>query len=257
MSENRRFAVADLIDDFRVHLQAACGFSCGTIDRYTTHARDFLQWKSSGEIDLAGIGPADLIAFVSEYAFKHKPKTSKLAISALRSFLRFLQLKGLSNTLLVNAVPTVPAWKLSSLPASLSAAQVDLLLGVFDRTTRNGQRGYAIAQCMLVLGLRAGEVAHLSLDDINWRTGVVGIPKTKARRIDKLPLPAVVGNAVVKYLSAGRPHTLSRRVFVRHIHPTGEAISSSAVSQIIRRAFGRSGMNNKQPEEFTPQPAGS
>jgi len=242
MSDDRRFAVANLLEDFRVHLQTTCGVSSGTMYRYTTHAKEFLQWKSEDEIDLSRICPADLIAFVSEYAFRHKPKTSKLAVTSIRSFLRFLQLKGLCNAHLVDAVPTVPAWKLSSLPTYLSSSQVDQLLRVFDRTTDTGRRGYAIAQCMLLLGLRAGEVARLSLDDIDWQTGIVGIPKTKTRRVDKLPLPTAVGETIVAYLRDGRPPTSERRIFVSHGYPRGKTLRSSAVSRIIRKAICLSGI---------------
>lgn len=239
MSEGTRFAIVGLVEEFGCHLRKTCGFSDGTCCRYTAHARQFLRWKAEGEVDLAGIGPADLIGFVSEHAFHHKPKTSKLVCSALRAFLRFLQLRGLCDARLVCAVPTIPAWKLSALPTYLSAPQVDRLLNGFDRTTPNGRRGYAITQCMLVLGLRAGEVARLSLDDIDWRTGVVGLPSTKGRRTDKLPLPTSVGEALVEYLRYGRPPSSERRVFVRHVRPLGMALSSSAVSRVIRAAVRR------------------
>lgn len=243
MLEDKLFVVSELIEDFRVHLQTTCGVCNGTSLRYTTRAREFLEWKAGDEVHLAAICPADLIAFVSEYAFKHKPKTSKLAASALRSFLKFLQLKGHCGAQLVASVPTVPAWKLSSVPTCLSASQVELLLSVFDRTTRNGQRGYAMAQCMMGLGLRAGEVAQLSLDDIDWRTGVIGISKTKARRAEKLPLPPVVGEAIAEYLRKGRPPTSNRHVFVCHAGPLGKTLTSSAVSRITHRAMIRSGVN--------------
>lgn len=243
MAEKSTFAVSDLIGEFDVHLQMVCGVSSGTCLRYTTHTRTFLEWKSKDAIDVAGICPADLIAFVSEYAFNHAPKTSKLVVSALRSFLRFLQLKGLCSAQLVRAVPTVPAWRLSSLPTCLSESDMNVLLRAFDRTTESGLRGYAIAQCMLVMGLRAGEVARLSLDDIDWGAGTVDIPRTKSRRMDKLPLPTVVGDAIAEYLRGGRTSTPGREVFVRHAHPPGKALSSSAISQTIRRAFCRAGLN--------------
>lgn len=244
MTAGAKFRISDLIGEYDVHLQKVCGVSSGTRLRYTTNARAFLEWKSREEIEVAGICPADLIAFVSEYAFKHAPKTSKLVVSSLRSFLCFLQLKGLCDAQLVRAVPTIPAWRLSSLPTCLSESDANVLLCTFDRTTKSGLRGYAIAQCMLVLGLRAGEVARLSLDDIDWDTGIIGIPRTKSRRVDRLPLPTVVGDAIVDYLRDGRPPTPEREVFVRYAHSSGDRLSSSAISQIIRRAFHRTGLNS-------------
>lgn len=242
MSTRKRFSIENLIKDYQIYLQSTGGRSSGTSYQYTAHIRNFLRWKYKGEIDLADVSPADLIAFMSEYAFGHKPKTSKLSASALRSFFQFLQLKGLCRGQLADAVPTVPAWKLSSLPNYLSQSQVEQFMCVFDTTTASGRRGNAIAQCMLMLGLRAGEVAQLSLDDIDWRMGVIGIPKTKVRRVDTLPLPTAVGEAIVAYLRNGRPPTVERQIFVSHGYPRGKALRSSAISRIIRQAICLSGI---------------
>jgi integrase len=93
--------------------------------------------------------------------------------------------------------------------------------------------------CLAQMGLRAGEVAALSLDDIDWRAGTLQLGRAKERRTSTLPLPACVGRAVVSYLRDGRPRTPRRQVFVRHRAPIGEPITSSAVSAVVRRAFVR------------------
>ena len=97
---------------------------------------------------------------------------------------------------------------------------------------------------MTDLGLRAHEVASISLDDIDWRTGILRLPSsTKARRASILPLPVDVGRAIVAYLRDGRPITQERRIFVRHIRPVGQRINSEAVRAVIRRAFKRAHIN--------------
>ena len=67
-----------------------------------------------------------------------------------------------------------------------------------------GRRDYAVLLLLLRLGLRAGEVAALRLDDIDWRAGEI-VVHGKGRRIDRLPLPADVGEAIAAYLRRGRP----------------------------------------------------
>jgi integrase/recombinase XerD len=143
----------------------------------------------------------------------------------------------------VSAVPRVPFKKLSQLPKYLTARQLHHLLQSFDRKTAIGRRDYAMVLCLAYLGLRAGEVAQLSIDDIDWRAGTVCIPRGKTRRASVLPLPAKIGQALVSYLRAGRPKTSERRIFVRHLIPKGAAINGGVVRNQTRRAFGRSGLN--------------
>jgi len=93
--------------------------------------------------------------------------------------------------------------------------------------------------CLAQMGLRAGEVAALSLDGIDWRAGTLLLARAKERRTSVLPLPAQVGRALVSYLRNGRPPTQARQLFVRHRAPLGEPMTSSGVSAVVRRAFAR------------------
>ena len=161
---------------------------------------------------------------------------------ALRSFLRFLQMKGLCAARLVNAVPYIPAWKLSGIPNYLTKEQLDELLSSFDRKTPTGRRDYAIAICLARLGLRRKEASQLTLDDIDWRSGSLHIISSKSRRFSSLPLPEDLGKAIVDYLRNGRPPTEERRVFVCHRHRVGAPLKSAAIGTIIRRRFKRIGM---------------
>jgi integrase len=90
---------------------------------------------------------------------------------------------------------------------------------------------------MAGLGLRACEVAALSLDDLDWRVGTLRVSRGKERRASVLPLPARVGRALVGYLRHGRPHTDDRHVFVRHQLPVGQPLGSAAVKTAVRLAF--------------------
>jgi len=239
MQKEMKWSVASVTEAYETHLRIVHGVSQKTCHLYKQGAVDFLRAKYGEQsIDFSALHPLDLISFVTEYSSKYKPKTTQLLASSLRRFLLFLQLNGLCDARLVGAVPTVANHKLAALPATLSEEQIIRLLSSFDRSSADGLRNYAMVCCMTCLGLRSDEVAHLSLDDINWRAATLQIPKTKSRRGGILPLPDKVGQAIIDYLRV-RPSTPERRVFVRQRRPVGEAITSGAVGIALRRAFKR------------------
>ena len=167
------------------------------------------------------------------------PATAKAVRTALRSLIRFAQLGGLCDGRLVFAVPRIAQWKRAQLPRALSDQELALLLNAFDRSTAIGRRDYVITLCLAQLGLRAGEVAALSLDDFDWRSGTLRLVGGKERRASVLPLPRPLGQALVNYLRKDRPPTRSRRVFVRNRAPFDKPLASNGVSAIVGRAFAR------------------
>ena len=90
------------------------------------------------------------------------------------------------------------------------------------------------------LGLRAVEVARLELGDIDWRQGELVI-RSKGGRLDRLPLPPDVGEALVSYLRHGRPRTESRHVFITDCAPR-RGVERTAASEAVERACARAGM---------------
>jgi integrase/recombinase XerD len=115
-----------------------------------------------------------------------------------------------------------------------------LLLGSCDRSTTVGCRDHAILILLARLGLRAGEVAGLALDDIDWRAGEVVI-RGKRSRIDRLPLPGDVGEALAVYLCRARPGGFGRTVFLRAQAPLA-GLSGDGVSEVVVRACRRAGI---------------
>ena len=158
--------------------------------------------------------------------------------------IRLLRVEGFCGDALEAALPTVAHWRLATLPRSLTEQQVEQVLTSFDPSTPCGQRDQAIVQCLATLGLRPGEVADLCLDDIDWRGGTLQIRARKNRRGAVLPLPRVVGQALVAYLSRERPATDERRVFVVHLGDRrGKPLSSPAVSRVVARAVRRAAVD--------------
>jgi integrase len=141
----------------------------------------------------------------------------------------------------------VASWSFSAIPKSLPSGTVQRILAQHDRTTPIGRRNYAILLLLARLGLRAGEVVALNLEDLDWDTGLIRF-RRKGGRWTQLPLPGDVGGAIVAYLRSDRPRCSSRRVFLRHRAPVRGFAHTITVSSIVRRAligagidFGRTG----------------
>src|SRR5262249_9954230 len=131
---------------------------------------------------------------------------------ALRGYLRFLSAHGLCRAGLEHAVPTIPEWRLSTLPRYIDAAQVELLIATCDLTTPTGLRDRAILLLLARLGLRAGDIVSLRLDDLDWQQATLSV-RGKGRRETRLPLPQDAGDAVLAYLERAKPRVADDRAF--------------------------------------------
>ncbi len=161
-------------------------------------------------------------------------------VAGLRAFLRFCFVEGLVDGDLSAAVLAVTGRRRSSLPKGIAPGDAQRSLESCDRRRSDGRRDYAILAVLVRLGFRAGEVARLTLEDIDWRAGEI-VVDGKGRRTDSLPLPADVGEAIVAYLRRGRPKTTRREVFLRLLAPIGP-LGRGGVSCVVRRACRRAGM---------------
>jgi len=160
-------------------------------------------------------------------------------VCALRSFLRYLHLAGLIGAPLAWAVPSVADLRDRSLPRGLEPAAIKKLLVSCDRRTLIGRRDYAVLLLLSRLGLRAGEVAAIELDDIDWRAGLL-LVRGKGGRHDMLPLPVDVGEALVAYLRR-RPRCECRALFLRVTAPR-EGMNRCTVAWVVRAACDRAAL---------------
>ena len=233
-----------IVNDFEKFLLQVSGVKEKTKHQYSRYVQKFLceKFDHFSEDRLAELSPVDVIKYMMDQKKIHNIPTLKAMANALRSFFRFLIFRGLCEDRVACAVPAIADWKLAHIPQYLTQDQLEVFLSSFDRKKANGLRGYAIALCLSRLGLRRNEVANLLLDDIDWHSGVIRLSAGKGRRTNELPLPVDVGEAIVAYLKKGRPATPERRVFVRHCHPLGTAVTGSAVGAVIRRSFKRAGL---------------
>jgi integrase/recombinase XerD len=224
-----------LLDEYTVYLQQERGLSAETIDTYVPFARVFLTscFRDRKKIQLASLRAANVIAFVQEQVKCLRLARAKMMITALRSFLRYLHYCGAGKCDLAAAVPTVANWSMEHAQAALASC---------NRQSAVGSRDYAILLLLARLGLRAGEIVAVKLDDIDWDSGSLYVHGKSARGCP-MPLPADVGEAIADYLQKGRPHSTSRSVFLRSVAPVGEFKGQEAIGSIVERALERAGVD--------------
>lgn len=216
------------------------GLADAVVAQYEVGARLFVEFVAERGLDLGEVSAADVSAFVARHCAHPVKFAPRELASILRAFLRFLHVEGITRAPLAQAVPPVASWSGSSLPKALPSDVPGHLLRSCDRRTAQGRRDYAILVVLARLGLRAGEIVALRVEDFDWRAGEVVI-HGKGRRDDRLPLPPDVGEAVVDYLRWGRPQTDCRAVFVRTAAPL-VGLTRQAVTQVVYGACDRAGV---------------
>ena len=233
--------VAVVLDRYRVFLVDERGLAADSARCYLLDARMFLTQLSSPVVPaLAGLSAQDVAGFMLRYCRGRNTWSAKAMVTGLRSLLRYLHVAGLIPASLVGAVPTVAGWRGAGLPRGLTSAQVQAMVAGCDVGTAVGRRDRAVLLLLARLGLRTVEVARLRLDDVDWRAGAVAV-RGKGDRVESLPLPVDVGEAVVAYLTGGRYRGDCRSLFVRIRNPHS-ALTAGSVRAIVARACARAGL---------------
>ncbi len=244
-SEETPDHIADELRRYDEHLRDVRGLAVGTRRGRCRVVAYLLRQEFTGRaIDMGKLRPDDVRRFLARQLDAHQSHShaSQLA-SALRSYLGYRTICGESIGKLTAVISTPVQWKLATLPRALKPEEVERLLGAFT-TVRWPKRGYAIVRCALDMGLRAGEIAHLAIGDIDWRDGTVMLKGTKSLRQDILPLPMETGQALADYLQHERPATTHPAIFVRRCGSHDLPITSDAVQKVIRRACRRIGLSH-------------
>jgi len=216
------------------------GVTEATLDLYERKIRVFLA--GAGE-DPSAYEARQIRSFIMNRISGLGCSDAKLLVTAVRSFLRFLGLEGLCAVGLDQAIPTVPQWRLSSLPRYLESEVVDRVLAACDLARVSGRRDRAVLLMLVRLGLRAGDVVGMRLGDIDWGKGTL-LVRGKGRRDSLLPLPQDVGEALLSYLEHGRPRTTLDHVFLRLRAPHQALRFSSSISSLVCSALKRAGVDH-------------
>jgi len=230
---------------YATYLENDLGLSMRTIDSYVLKVRPLLNAHlRTQSMRLDGLTAADVIDYVRrEVARLDNPSSTKSLPAALRSFLRYARYCNAIKLDLACAVPSAPCWAMTSIPRAIPPEHARRALACCDRRKSVGRRDYAILLLLARLGLRAGEIVCLKLDDIDWESGTLTI-HGKARRDSTLPLLADVGAAIAAYLKDGRPRSGSRRVFLCAQAPVRSFKAGNAVSTVVKYALERTGIES-------------
>jgi integrase/recombinase XerD len=233
----------ELVDRYVNHLRKEQGLAENSILVYAPFVRDFLndQLCKSGNVFIKAFDAATIRGFLLNQTCHRSGEYTRLLATSLRSFFRFLFLCGELPRDLSPAVPTVRKCPKSAVPTFLSPEEIDRVLAAIDESTATGRRDRAILLLLARLGLRAGEIVTLELDDIHWRNGEILI-RGKGHAMESLPLPTDVGRALAQYLHEDRTLRQTRRVFHRVIAPRTGLAGPAAVGHIVRRALRRAGV---------------
>jgi site-specific recombinase XerD len=218
------------------------GLRPASVDQYRFHLDRFEAYLARIGIPLPQISPTVLSAFVAERSGAGLAKTTvRDCCGVLRVFLRYACREGVLGSDLSSTVEWPQVYKLSSIPRSISWEEVGKVLSSVDRRTPCGKRDYAILLLLVTYGLRAREVAALTLDDIDWKRERLAVPERKAGHSTAFPLSRSVGDALVDYLQRGRPQTTDRHVFFRAVAPL-RPIGAAAISACAGRYLVQAGV---------------
>jgi site-specific recombinase XerD len=236
-------AIGKLQDDFSVYLRQERLLARTTVANYLFFTKKFLAHRfGTGPINLSDLKVTEVVGSVQRLASWLSRKRAKVMTSALRSFLRYARYQDFIRSDLAAGVPCVADWSVTSIPKGLPIEHVNRVLASCDRKSAIGRRDYAILLLLARLGLRAGEVASLTLEDIDWEAGRLTV-RGKGDRSAQLPLPADVGKAIASYLKDGRQRSTNRSVFLRARAPAVRLKDSQSVGLVVDKALARAGIN--------------
>jgi site-specific recombinase XerD len=230
-----------LLDGYRAYLVQERAVCPATVAAYVRVARRFCAETAHRHVELADLDSAQVMAFVVAVCQRSSQALAKKTVTALSSLLRYLYVTGVTQCPLASVLPKVGG-HVRVVSKALDADRLGKLLASCDRSTGIGRRDYAMLMLLCRLGLRAGEVAGLCLDDIDWRHGEI-LVRGKSNRCDLLPLPPDIAHAIVDYLrNDGRRVPLGcRAVFLRAHAPEG-AVTPNVVANQVAAAARRAGL---------------
>ena len=207
----------DVLHQFKTHGAAKLSpKSIIRIEQVLDKLFDYLL--AQGVNDCGSISHSHIDGFAGSLSGYAK-KTLALSMYSLRVFLEFLYTKGLLETDLRKAVPTITHVNRRNIPATWSKEETDKILNAIDRANPCGKRDYAILLAIAKLGLRQSDIVGLRFDNINWVKCTLTIIQSKTRHPLVLPLPEDVGSAIIDYLKNGRAPSAEPYVFIKHVYP--------------------------------------
>jgi integrase/recombinase XerD len=237
---HKPFPFAAEVPTFLEYLRTERGLRERSVYLYLHNLNRFANYlKRVGAASLRELSPALLASFVVDSASALSLSRRLSMCGTLRVFLKFCYREQIVTKDLSAAVELPQTYRLANVPRSITWDEVRRMLEAVDRRASQGRRDYAILLLLVTYGLRANEVAKLTLDDIDWKHERLQVQGRKAGHSTAYPLASVVAEALIDYLKHGRPETAERRLFFRAVAPRtpiGSAVVSSCVASYLRKA---------------------
>jgi integrase len=230
-----------LVAEFAGYLGSERGLRPQTVVLYSAAARRFLDSLPEAGDVLAGLTADAVRSFVIAESGRRGTGSLKNQVTAVRSLLRFLHLKGRIPGPLDGAAPAAAGWHRPPLTRRIRAENVAAIIASCDRSTHAGRRDFALLMLLARLGLRAGEAAAARAGDIDWRAGEI-LVRGKGGHDERLPLPPDVGAAIADYCRHARPRDAASGMLFLHARAPYGPVTSSAVSYAVKRACLRAGL---------------
>ncbi|GAM07683.1 integrase/recombinase [Novosphingobium sp. MBES04] len=232
----------DILQAYSLYMERKRGLAPSSIASHMWFLRPFLQELGiATNADVARLSGRDLARYVERHAGDSGATTARIMCSRLRVFLRYLHCEGFVAADLTGAIPSIRRTSNERLPSFMPIEKVQRVLDGCDQSTATGRRDYAILMLLARLGLRACEVARLSLDDFDWRAGQFTV-RGKGRKTATMPLPPDVGTAITSYLQHGRPQSDSRQLFLLAVAPYTGFKGAGGIQTVARSAIVRAGI---------------
>jgi integrase/recombinase XerD len=239
----------EVLRRYRDFLTFERGLSEGSIVSYSLVAERFCRDVLNRLADPAQLSAVEVTEYMVAVCGRSSIGWSKKTVTALASLLRFLHVSGTIPINLAAALPKVAGHRPGLAPA-VSEDEFRRMLAACDRSSDVGLRDYAILTALWRLGLRRGEVAALTVDDIDWRRGEITI-HGKGNRHELVPLPGDVGEAIAAYLRDGhrRVPPGCRALFVK-VRAAEGALTGIAVGDVTTRVSRRAGLPEVSAHRF-------
>ena len=242
-------AQAKLIDSYDQYLMTVVGLAPSTRCYRRRHAGEFLYWLSAQGISFSQLSILDINNYIAVQGYVNTAAdNTNQRTSSLKSFINFLVSEGEISFSWSSFIARRKVLHNIAVTDPFTDGELNRLLKAFDRTQPIGKRDYAMARCLIDLGVRTSDVAEFSLDRIDWRRNCITLEAGKSRRERTLPMPITMIDGLTDYLHGARPTTQDRHVFVHHRAPLGKGVKASTVRGALRRAYARAGFSASESQ---------
>ena len=242
---------AGQVSGFFEYLREERGLRPSSIHHYEHYLRRFERYLDLvGCRDLGALGLPVITGFITASAQEFGSRAMVCLASTLRVFLRYAHREGVLPRDLTRLIEIPQHYQMADIPRSIGWDAVQRMLDQVERRSVVGRRDYAMLLLMVTYGLRAREVAALTLDDLDWKRDRLHVRERKADHTTAYPLAPVIGEAIIDYLKNGRPNVQSRMLFWRHLAPRSP-MTQAAVSSVASKYLHKAGIPVSRPGSHT------